>query len=129
MSSIEDILNADDSDDDIESSENLDLEHLLHSRDDFDEPLDPSTIYRVGEVHNEHQTVQNDSDPGDGSISHVVTQDFVDDTNHSFLSLDDDSTEGLDTKEQRRNESVHLARLHQAELRERNFLDPGQKVL
>lgn len=132
MSSIEDILNADDSDDEIDASDNVDLEQLLHSRDD-DEILQSD---RARIASNDGKQTECKVTHFDATNNHLLAgfsvraSTRVDPENslNSLILDDDSSTEGDEELYiQEEKESVLLSSFRQAELRERKFLDSGQK--
>lgn len=121
MSSIEDILNAEDSDDDINLSDSVDLEYLLHSKDDFDDNAEPS--HRQRDIHENELEAHNvpsfnlDVDSTCGK-NNVCMQPGI-----PVEELGND----LESVDEGHNEDSDVDRLNQAEVRERRFLDSGQK--
>lgn len=130
MSSIEDILNADDSDDDNGLSDIVDLEHLLHSKDDNDDlsyPHLPPLARGEYENHIEHEAIPTKC-PSICVADHSALYNAGESPVEDLLAMDDDSMENERLDEHGHNkEGSPLACLHQAELREIKFLESGQK--
>lgn len=137
MSSIEDILNAEDSDDEDQFEDDVDLEHLLHSKDDNDElnhdcndnlNLDSAST-ETGIVPTRYTRGRFDTFPGSDG---VTTPNLESKISGVKIELEDEIfLESSEASEAdyvvEQHEGIHLTLLEQADLREQRFLDSGQK--
>ena len=143
MESIDDILNAEDSDDDV-LADNVDLEFLLHSRDDFDEDEHDSDkqflkIDSSGDTRSmpvkvrdrdlvrlEKISAREDVDVTSSSNSWNATPATLEESMSEKNSTDDADFDNTDDNTHDNTKDRYLYLLRQAEQRERKFLEGGQ---